>query len=164
VFSRTAEYAIRAVLVLARNVGKPPLNAEEIASMLGAPRNYLGKTLNTLVRHGLLSSIRGPHGGFALAVAPDVLSVADIIELFAEQKLTPSMCVLANRPCNPEKPCEAHERWVEVTVRAREPLARTKISELCGTDHLSPNVPAADHAGATAAKVGRILIPTGTKS
>ena len=52
--SRTAGYAVRAVIVLARAYGKRAISADEIASTLGAPRNYLSKTLNALVRRGIL--------------------------------------------------------------------------------------------------------------
>lgn len=130
--SRTAEYAIRAVLLLAQHVDRRALSTEEIATALGAPRNYLGKTLNTLVRAGVLFSARGPHGGFVLAVPADQLSVADVVELFTEQSRIVKQCILGNQPCHALNPCPAHERWVSLTEHARAPLLRTKIAELSG--------------------------------
>ena len=51
--SCTADYALRAILVLARTGSDRPLRADEIADATGAPRNYLAKTLNALAKAGL---------------------------------------------------------------------------------------------------------------
>lgn len=162
-FSRTADYAIRAVLLLARNTNAAPLSADELATALGAPRNYLGKTLNTLVRQGVLNSTRGPRGGFTLVKDADRLSIADIVDLFSEPKVTVNHCIMGNRPCNPANPCVAHERWTDVTERARTPLMRTTIAELCGTARTDvPNAQVADHTSAVVVDAGRNPIPTGT--
>lgn len=128
--SRTAESAVRAALVLAREYGHRAVSAEEIASILGAPRNYLSKTLNALARRGILTSARGPGGGYALAVSPDVLTVADIVEVFADANVAGARCVLLDAPCDPAHPCAAHERWTKVTSEARKPLMRTTLGEL----------------------------------
>jgi Rrf2 family protein len=130
--SRTADYAVRAVVLLARHHGERLVSADEIASMLGAPRNYMSKTLNALVRHGVLTSMRGPGGGFALAIPPDVLTVAAVIDVFADTRPVVARCLLEDRPCNLDAPCSAHRRWMTITRIAREPLAATTIGELCG--------------------------------
>ena len=136
--SRTAGYAVRAVIVLARAYGERAISADEIASILGAPHNYLSKTLNVLARHGVLKSVRGPGGGFSLAVAPNVLTVADIVGLFGDGNVHAVRCVLRDSECDAGQPCAAHQRWTELTLDAREPLLRTAISELCGAN--SPRV------------------------
>jgi Rrf2 family protein len=131
--SRTADYAVRAVVLLARHHGKRLVSADEIASVLGAPRNYMSKTLNTLARRGVLTSMRGPGGGFGLALAPDALSVATVIDVFADARPVVTRCLLEDRPCNIDDPCSAHRRWMTITRIAREPLVGTTIGELCGT-------------------------------
>ena len=133
--SRTAEHAVRAVILLARHYGERIVSAEEISTYLGAPRNYLSKTLNVLVRAGILSSARGPGGGFALAVAPDVLTVADVVDVFAERRPDGMRCLLEDAPCDPLHPCSAHRRWSQVTIGAREPLLRTVIGDLIAGAH-----------------------------
>jgi Rrf2 family transcriptional regulator, iron-sulfur cluster assembly transcription factor len=127
--SVTAEYALRAVLVLARDVGRP-MRADEIAAALGAPRNYLAKTLNALAKAGIATSARGPLGGFALAVAPDQLTVADIVAVFDGAAVT-RMCLLRGQPCNPNDPCSAHARWSDVSGSANEAMTTT-IATLLG--------------------------------
>ena len=41
--SRTAQQAVRAVIVLARHYGEPPMSADDIASIVGGPRTYLAE-------------------------------------------------------------------------------------------------------------------------
>jgi Rrf2 family protein len=128
--SRTAEHALRALIVLARRFPDGLVRAEEIATILGAPRNYMSKTLHVLAQRGILTSVRGPHGGFALAIPPDRLCVAEVVEVFAEPNDVRSTCLLGSGPCDPRHPCAAHQRWTELTSAAREPLLRTTIAEL----------------------------------
>jgi Rrf2 family protein len=131
---RTADYAIRAVVLLARHRGVRRLSAGEISSLVGAPRNYMSKTLNALVRHGLLSSMRGPGGGFALAIAPDLMTIGAIIRVFGVAGSGAARCLLTDRLCDATAPCSAHHRWMTITRAARAPLLGTTIGDLCGTD------------------------------
>ena len=129
--ARTVEYAVRATIVLARNYGRRSVSADEIASMVGAPRNYLSKTLNALARQGILTSARGPGGGFALAVSPDLLTVSDIAAVFADARTRIERCVLRDATCDPQHPCSAHPLWAKITRRAGNSL-RTTIAQLSG--------------------------------
>ena len=129
--SHTADYALRAILVLAREGGRRPLPAEAIAEATGAPRNYLAKTLNALAKAGLVASTRGPQGGFRLAVAPETLTLAGVIDLFDEPS-PHERCLLGARPCDPAHPCAAHQRWTAITAARRAPLATTTVADLLG--------------------------------
>jgi Rrf2 family protein len=137
--SSTADHAIRALLVLARTGGF--VRAEAIASATGAPRNYMAKTLNALAKSGIVSSTRGPAGGFALAVAPETLTLDRIVELFDVPRQQ-TRCLLGNTPCDPRRPCAAHDGWVAVMHAHRSPLASTTIADLLAgrTDHLAHSI------------------------
>ena len=63
---QTAEYAIRAVLHLAR--ADDVVRVPDLAAAIHVPQNYLAKTMHHMARSGLLRSTRGPAGGFRLAV------------------------------------------------------------------------------------------------
>lgn len=131
--SATSDHAVRAVLVLAMQYGQRPLNADEIATAIGAPRNYLGKTLNTLAKHGMLTSTRGPAGGFSLAIAPDQLTLADVVDCFDEPRVH-SKCLLGSSPCDQYHPCAAHNCWTGITAARRAPLSNTTIAALLGSN------------------------------
>ena len=129
--SVTADHAVRALLVLGRHYGERPVRADEIADATGAPRNYLAKTLNVLAKSGIVSSARGPFGGFALAVAPERLTLARVVDLFDEPR-SQSKCMLGTAPCDPHRPCAAHVRWTAITNARRAPLCATSIADLLG--------------------------------
>lgn len=137
VLSRTAEYALRALLVLARQAAGRPLPADIIAEMTGTPANYLGKTLYALMKAGILRSTRGPSGGFALAADPVELTIAQVADVFAEPMRAPR-CLLGTGPCDSSRPCDAHYNWKRVTSAAREPLRTTTIADLLGGRGESP--------------------------
>lgn len=129
--SQTSDYALRAVLVLARHHGGPPVRAEAIARATGAPRNYLGKTLHALVRAGLVTSARGPAGGFALAAAPEAVTLAAVVDCFDDPRPS-GHCLLGAGPCDLARPCAAHHGWTAVRAARRAPLTGTTIADLLG--------------------------------
>ncbi len=125
--SQTAEHALRAVLYLARQAGPTP--AVEIAAALGAPSNYLSKTLHRLAKAGVVVGTRGPTGGFRLTVPADELPLLRVIEAFDEPRGS-GTCLLGGRRCNPDDPCAAHIRWTAIKQEARAGLARTTVADL----------------------------------
>lgn len=127
--SQTAEHALRAVLYLGRRPDGSFTSAQEIAEALGAPSNYMSKTLRVLARHGILRSVRGPSGGFTLAVSPEALTPARIVEAVDDVRV-PAMCLMGTRPCHPGRPCAVHARWDELRSRVLGPLEDTTIADL----------------------------------
>lgn len=77
-FSQTVEYALRAMLCLASQNGTA-LTSERIAQQTQVPASYLSKVLRDLVRAQLVSSFRGPNGGFVLAHAAAQITVLQVV-------------------------------------------------------------------------------------
>jgi Rrf2 family protein len=75
---KTAEYALRAVVVLGRDLERS-FSAEQIAKATRVPRRYAHKVLQALVRAGLVRSQSGPGGGYALVRPPEELSILDVV-------------------------------------------------------------------------------------
>ena len=149
--SNTADYAIRAILVLARRNDGRPVHAEVIAAATGAPRNYLAKTLNALAKARIVTSMRGPQGGFRLAVKPTDLTLARVIDLFDEPRQH-TRCLLGDSACDPACPCAAHHRWTAVMVARRAPLTSTTFADLL--EDADP--PATEPPGAASAGVEHV--------
>ena len=143
ILSQTAQYAVRAIIYLSEHESEAPLRVDDIAGGLDVPRNYLSKILHVLARAGLLTSTRGPRGGFELARAAESLPLAEVVEHFDH---TPDerQCLLGRESCSDRKPCHAHGRWKEVAVAVRSFLDETSIAELI-EDH-GP-APAGQEAG-----------------
>ncbi len=127
--SSTSDYALRAILVLAQAEPGRHVRADEIARATGSPANYLAKTLNALAKVGIVSSARGPRGGFVLAVAAGELTLAHIVDCFDEARPA-TRCLLGTRPCDGRHPCRAHERWSAVQAARRAALADTTVADL----------------------------------
>jgi Rrf2 family iron-sulfur cluster assembly transcriptional regulator len=127
--SSTSDYALRAILVLAQATDGCPLRAKQLARATASPANYLAKTLNALARAGIVTSARGPLGGFVLAIPADELSLADIVDCFDEQR-PQTRCLLGTIPCDSRRPCSAHSRWSAVNAAHRAALADTTVADL----------------------------------
>lgn len=128
--SRTAEHAVRAILHLAVN-GPEPVKAATIARELGAPANYMSKTLHALASAGIVDSRRGPTGGFRLAADPEELTLARIIEV-VDDPAPKDACLVSSSRCSERTPCHLHARWKTVSNQVWDPLRRTTIAELLG--------------------------------
>ena len=76
--SRTAEYALRAVVVLGTTPGSPR-TTQQIAEQTQVPSGYLSKVLQALSRAGLAEAQRGLGGGFVLSRSLDELTILDVI-------------------------------------------------------------------------------------
>jgi Rrf2 family transcriptional regulator, iron-sulfur cluster assembly transcription factor len=139
--SSTSDYALRAILVLAQAEPGCPMRADEIARATGSPANYLAKTLNALAKLGIVTSARGPRGGFTLAVAAGELTLAQIVDCFDDARPA-TRCLLGTRPCDARHPCRAHERWTAVQATRRAALADTTVADLLtGSEGARPLVP-----------------------
>lgn len=159
--NQSADHAIRAVLFVARNDTACPCSADQIAAAIGVPRNYLGKLLHTLAQVGVLSSVRGPRGGFRLAVPAAELTLAAVMEPF--QKLPERRaCLLGNGACDPANPCESHEQWQAMTDRVTVFFQGTTVAAMLAG---SGGAPTADAQPAgEAPRPVRLIRPYRTES
>ena len=120
-FSNSVKYAINAVLYLAINTkGPQKILARDISKEIAVPNAYIAKLLQELVRNNIISSERGPKGGFYLTEANRKIPIIRIVELIDGEELFKS-CVLGLEHCNEAKPCPLHEkispyRWSLLTA------------------------------------------------
>ena len=77
-FSMKTEYGVRAILELAAHSGRGALQSAEIARRQGIPGPFLDQVLMTLRRAGMITSIRGPHGGHALARGAEEIRLDEV--------------------------------------------------------------------------------------
>lgn len=128
-FSHSAAYAVRALTWLARQPKGSRCLANVIAAQEGIPLPYLSKVLGVLKSQGLVSSVRGPNGGYALSQAPGTITLLKISELFdTEKKL--SSCVLAYGECGKTTQCPFEQFWEDSRSVIRNLLESTTIGTL----------------------------------
>jgi len=82
--SLTGEYALRAMIYLARHAYDWPIPGHRIAEQAGIPPRYLSKVLGDLVRSGVLSSSPGKSGGFRLRRSPRKMTLFEVLAPFEQ--------------------------------------------------------------------------------
>ncbi|MBX3468181.1 MAG: Rrf2 family transcriptional regulator [Planctomycetes bacterium] len=80
ILSRSADYALRALIYLAQASGEQPVPLERIASEQRIPAALLSKILQALVKAEVLRSHRGYGGGFVLVADPAALTIDVVIQ------------------------------------------------------------------------------------
>lgn len=129
--SKTGIHAVRAMAALARLRPGEYAGAGAIAEAIRAPRNYLGKLLQTLAREGLVESQKGLGGGFRLARAPETITLLDVVEPI-EHVGRWNRCILGNPECSGERPCAIHHQWKEVRAKYVDMLRGANLANLNG--------------------------------
>lgn len=143
--SKTAEYALRAMVHLAENPASPsPLQA--IAASTQVPSGYLSKVMQQLVRAGLVTSLRGLGGGFTLARAASDQTVYDVVQ--AVDPITRILECPLKLPEHREELCALHRRLDDVMEMVEQSFRLTSVADLLkkptfpkplGTNRSSPD-------------------------
>jgi len=106
--SNSSKYAIKAVLYLALNSNEEHrIMVKDISIPINVPQAYLAKLLQELSREGILSSVKGPKGGFYLSESDLGNSLMDVIRIIDGKKRLDS-CALSLEKCDLDKPCPLH--------------------------------------------------------
>lgn len=131
---QTAEYALRAVIHLARDESGDYVGVADISRASDVPGNYLSKVLGQLVRAEVLESSRGPNGGFRLARDAADLTLGDVVGVFTP--VVRKRCLLGSGVCGQVPDCAVHELWAPVALRLQEFLRTTTIADLARSKSL----------------------------
>jgi Rrf2 family protein len=130
--SITSQYALRALIHLARQAGEPVLG-RDLAQAVEIPANYLSKVLLTLRNAGLVNTARGSGGGYRLARPGNEILLIEVVELFEEISRAKPRCFLGQtRECSDSTPCSAHIMWQGVQVAYLKFLVSTPLSTIAG--------------------------------
>jgi Rrf2 family protein len=129
IFSKKCEYGLQAVLYLASGQKEKVVPAEEIAKKLSIPKEFVSKILQNLTESGLVYSKKGKSGGFALAKAPKLIRLIDIVAAIDGLGIFNS-CVLGFPNCSPQHPCPLHDKWGALRTSAYNMLTDQTLDQL----------------------------------
>jgi len=128
--SSLADYAVVMMSAAARHCGQARQNAASLATETGLPLPTVQKLVSKLSAAGLLKSVRGIGGGFALARPPATISLAEIIEA-VEGPIAMTTCVDTSRDdCALDHHCAVKPHWPVVNAAVRGALASVMLSSL----------------------------------
>lgn len=121
-------YAVTAMLDLALHYAQGAVTLSEIASRQGISLSYLEQLFARLRRSGLVDSVRGPGGGYNLALAPGEISIAEII-LAINENIDATRCG-GDKNCDGEERCLTHYLWEDLSQRIHEFLSGITLADL----------------------------------
>ena len=137
--SMKAKYALRALMVMAKNE-KKMLSSKSIALTAEVPQKFLDNILQELRHHGLVDSKRGIFGGYFLAKPASEIMVGNLIRIM-DGHLAPLRCASVSayqkcEDCTDESTCEIRKTMVEVRNAISDVLDDKSIRELAGLEVL----------------------------
>lgn len=121
-------FAVTAMIDLALNNGGQPVTLSEISERQKISLSYLEQLFGKLRRRELVSSVRGPGGGYNLAKPTDQVSVADIITA-VDEPIDATQCG-GKENCKDEQKCITHDLWTDLNRHIFEYLRAVKLSDL----------------------------------
>ena len=127
--TRATEYAIRAILYLAKQPPKEIVLKKDICKSQDITPAFLTKILQPLIKEGIVGSQRGVGGGFYLTKDPSEISLLDIVEA-QEGTLLLNQCMAGPGVCERDVFCPVHGAWREVREELTGTLARYTFAEL----------------------------------
>lgn len=114
-FSKATEYALRATIYIAqKSTEEKKLSIDEIASAINTPKAFTAKILQILSKENtLISSVRGPNGGYFISNKAKKLPVISIILTMGERDIIDN-CVLGLKKCSEKDPCPMHHQYKKI--------------------------------------------------
>lgn len=129
--TRRGDYAVRAMLALARAGDVAPTSVREIATAMDIPAAFLPQVMGALGRAGLVVSRTGRAGGYTLTRPPAAISLLDIIEA-VEGDSRRTSCVLRGGPCGRDGHCLAHAVFTAAQQALLDRLADATLQDVAG--------------------------------
>jgi Rrf2 family protein len=141
--SKKADYALIAMKHLAIRPDAASASAREIAEQYDIPIELMAKVLQRLARRGLVISHQGTRGGYRLARAAAIISVADIIQAI-DGPLTVTACSTEAENCDQYSKCSVRDPLWRIRERIVSAL------DTCSLQEISSDVPEMPLAGVSA--------------
>ncbi|QCX52382.1 Rrf2 family transcriptional regulator [Elizabethkingia sp. JS20170427COW] len=129
-FSKTCEYAIRALVLIAQKTqdgGR--IGIKDIATDIDSPEYFIAKILQNLSRKGFVQSVKGPNGGFYLDDANLDISLAEVVKEIDGDKIFTG-CALGLKECSETHPCPLHKNFKYIRSDLKILLETSKIRNL----------------------------------
>lgn len=110
-------YAVTAMLDLSLNYGAGAITLADISERQGISLSYLEQLFARLRKQGLVSSSRGPGGGYRLSRSATEITVLDVISA-VDEKMDNTQCQ-GKHNCHGDEQCVSHELWQSLSEQIR---------------------------------------------
>lgn len=137
-------FAVTAMIDLALRQHAGPVTLAGISERQRISLSYLEQLFGKLRRHQLVSSVRGPGGGYCMAKPLEAVSVADIIHA-VDESLDATQCGGRGDCEGDEKPCMTHDLWTSLNEKMFEYLKSVSLADLVAQQQAKTGAPAVLH-------------------
>ena len=127
--TRAADYAVRVMIHLVKMPRSTRVSLPVLAAATGAPESFLSKVLQSLTRARLVTSQRGPAGGFQMSAPGRKASMREVIEAI-DGPMNLNVCLGNDQACPRRHWCPAHPVWVKAQGALLDVLNDARISDL----------------------------------
>ncbi|MFN8298358.1 MAG: Rrf2 family transcriptional regulator [Chitinophagales bacterium] len=129
-FSKSCEYAIKAVLHICMNTRDGSrLGIKEIAEEIESPEPFTAKILQELARKRIISSAKGPGGGFFIDPKAKPIVMMEIVEAIDGMGAF-ERCGLGLKECSEDHPCPIHKEFKSYSARLKNLLTYKTVQEM----------------------------------
>lgn len=127
--STRTHYGLRVMSYLACHHAQGPVSLREVAVDQALPLKYLEHLCAALKAAGLIKSVRGAGGGYALVLEPDAISLWDIYRVL-EGELTTVDCLQDGHGCRSDGDCPTREVWAQMSEAVKQVLEQSKLADV----------------------------------
>jgi Rrf2 family iron-sulfur cluster assembly transcriptional regulator len=127
-------YAVTAMLDLALNAKDRPITLADISQRQGISLSYLEQLFSRLRKQDLVSSARGPGGGYRLSRDANDINVSQVIEA-VDEKVTVTRCG-GKGDCQNGEACLTHKLWCSLSDQIQGFLNGISLGDLVQEDHV----------------------------
>ena len=121
-------FAVTAMVDLAMRQTRGPVTLAAISERQHISLSYLEQLFGKLRRRKLVSSVRGPGGGYNLARVPQTITVAEIVSA-VDEALDATQCG-GKENCHDEKRCMTHDLWATLNEKMYDYLSSVTLGDL----------------------------------
>ncbi len=129
-YSKSAEYALQAMIYLAEHEDRGLAMVSSIAAAYDIPRHFLAKLVQTLTRHHLIKSYRGRNGGIKLAGPAEKITLLQVVSAIEGPPPEQEMCVIGLDVCSDDAVCPLHNQWQHIKDLVQETLHHQTLADL----------------------------------
>jgi Rrf2 family protein len=122
--TKQADYAVRAMLFLARQDPNKRAATSQIAEIQKIPPSFLAKIISQLSIAGLIHTSRGARGGVLLSRKPSSISLLEVVEAI-DGPISINECTISPDNCSSVEDCPVHEIWCETQAELVKKLRST---------------------------------------
>ena len=121
-------FAVTAMVDLAMRQTRGPVTLAAISERQRISLSYLEQLFGKLRRHKLVTSVRGPGGGYNLARVPQTITVAEIVSA-VDEALDATQCG-GKENCHDDKRCMTHDLWATLNEKMYDYLSSVTLGDL----------------------------------